>query len=243
MGSYGGVRPYPRRYGGAKPKAKVFLDAMTAARGTAYDAATPTTAVYIENLAIARAIARAWDTNEGLGNIWNARRMGVEMLERWERIYALAVDPDDTLDLRRGRLEVLQLAIGQASIASQIATLLTNALGSVFVAVETIGVGVANIGVPDGSFPFGVVISGCPWFSTVNHLLIRVTQPTGYRDDQFYDAVARIFEIVDPMLPSHMTFDWYRAPQSGTPVVVAGGPSAAGFYLDERNLDESVFDV
>ena len=40
-----------------------------------------------------------------------------------------------------------------------------------------------------------------------------------------------------------MTVDWYRAPELGTPITVSGGPSAAGFYLDERNLNESVFDV
>lgn len=242
MGSYGGFRPYPRRYGGGKPRAKIFRDAIATGRGTAYskDAGT---AVAVENLAIGRAIARAWDTNERLGNIGNAQRMGVEMLERWEAIYSLNVGPDDTLATRRARLEVLQAAIGQASLLSYLTTLLIAALGPVFVAVETIDPSIANIGVPDGTYPFGNVVPGYPWFSTVNHILIRVTQPVGYRDDQFHDAVAQVFEIVDPMLPSHMTFDWYRAPELGAPIAVAGGPSAAGFYLDERNLDESVFDV
>jgi hypothetical protein len=242
MGSYGSLRPYPRRYGGGTPKAKTFLGAMNAARGTAYDTTTGS-AVYVENLAIARAIARAWETNERLGNLWDARRMGTDMVVRWERIYELTPTPSDTWTDRRNRIEVVQAAVGEASLTSRIATLLANALGPVFVAVEAIGVGVANIGVPDGTFPFGNVVPGYPWFSTVNHLLIRVTQPANYRADQFYAAVGQVFDILDPMLPAHLTFDWYRAPEVGAPVSVPGGPSAAGFYLDERNLDESVFDA
>jgi hypothetical protein len=243
MGSYGGFRPYPRRYGGAKPKAKVFLEAMNASRGTAYDTKTATSAVYVENLGIARAIARAWETNERLSYLWDPDRMTVDILVRWEKILALPVAPTDTEPTRRDRLKALSAAIAEESISSLLTTKLQAALGAVFVAVEFIPIALANIGVPDGSYPFGTVKPGYPWHSSVAHILVRVTQPAGYRDDQFYDAVATIASLLDPLLPADMTFDWYRAPEIGAPIVVAGGPSAAGWYLDERNLDESIFDV
>ena len=227
--------------GGGRPRAKLFLDALVAARGTAIDAGNPATVAYVETLAIARALAAAWGTNQRLANQWDARRM-TSMLSRWERIFAIRRDPDDSDVVRRRRVELAQARVGRAAILTTIRAELVGALGEFFVAVEFLSVANAVITVPDGSYPFGVVVPTMPWSSTVSQILIRVQNP-GTAEHEFYEAIGLISDLIEPLIPAWATWLWYRAPQFGAPFDVPGGPSAGGFYLDERNLNESVFRV
>jgi uncharacterized protein YmfQ (DUF2313 family) len=233
---------YPRRMGGGKPTAVLLAESLAAARGTALAASNPTTAVYVETVAIARAIAAAWATNERLGHQWDARRM-TDMLPRWEKIYGLSPSPDDSLNARRLAVEKAQQRVGQAAIPANVQQALIDALGDVFVALEYLTPTAATIHVPDGTYPFGTVAAGFPWYSTVARVFVLVVQPDEQPDRDFYAAVGRVVEILDPLLPAYMTFDWYRAPQVGAPISILGGPTRAGFYLDERNVNESIFDA
>jgi len=228
--------------GGGTPIAKRIFDALVLARGPAVDAGNPQKIAYYETLAEARAIAAAWSTNERLGNQRDARRM-TSMLERWEKIYGLRVDAKDTLAERRTRVAVAQARVGQASLSSAVYNEAVLALGEFFYAIEPTAPTVAQITVPSVSYPWGSVSDGAPWSSTVAHVLIRVQVPTGRADAELYERVAALADALEPMLPAWATWDWYRAPEVGAPVSVVGGPSAGGFYLDERNLNESVFDV
>jgi len=226
--------------GGGKSRVKLIFDSLVAARGTAINAGDSTTVAYVETMAVARAIAAAWNTNQRLANQWDARRMSPAMLVRWERIFALTPDVADSLVIRRARVAQAQARVGTAALYTVILSELTEVLGSVLVAIEFISPTVAHVNAPAGA-PFGAVNPHVPWSSTVAHILVRVQVPTGYADRDFYDAVSLIAGRLEPLLPAWATWNWYRAPETGAPIVVSGGPSAGGFYLDERNLDSSVF--
>lgn len=240
MPAFGGMSPFPLRLGGGRPRVQVVLDGLNADRGDAYNATDRTTTVYVENMAIARAISAAWGTNARLGAIWDANRMSEDILERWEHIFALAPSASDDETTRRDALATKLTAVGSPSIGGILTTALSAALGSAFVAVEHIDYSAASINVPDGTYPWGSV-GASPWSSTVAHILVRMQKPAGWTEGQFYAAAAKVGVVLDPALPAWTTFDFYRpGPISSA---VAGGPSAAGFYLDDAaNLDNEIFD-
>ena len=242
MAAYGGFSPAPRRMGGGKPRSKSILDSLASVRGSAFITTDRSKLVYLELLSIARAISAAWGTNQRLGSLWDARRMDASMLPRWEAIFGLAPAVTDTLVARRARIAKLQASVGRASLTSALAQPLSDALGPVFGGLEFITPANAVVHSPDASYPWGTVAIGSPWYSTVAHILIRVVKPAGYSEADFYSAVAQVSPVMDAYAPAYVTYDWYRAPTTGTPITVAGGPSAAGFYLDETNLDNEVFD-
>ena len=226
--------------GGGTPRTKRILESLIAARGTAIAVGDRTSVAYVETLAVARALAAAWSTNQRLANQWDARRM-TSLLERWESIFAIRSHPDASDASRRHLIELAQARVGRAALLTTISAELTDALGAKFVAVEFISVANAIITAPDGTYPYGIVVADMPWSSTVSQILIRV-QATADETD-FYDSVGLIADRLDSLIPAWANWTWYRAPEFGAPSDVVGGPGAGGFYLDERNLNESVFRV
>ena len=244
--AYGRYHPYPRRFGGnvynGKPLTEVVHASLNAARGPAFNTEDSTTTVWIENFAHARALAiDGWEVNARVSMQWDPQRT-TDMLPRWERIFAIRPSPTATDASRRAELTARWQRFGEISNHARIVTALTNALGSYFVAVEYISLANAVVHVPDASYPWGTVVAGVTWYSTVAHILVRLQNPAGSTEGQFYDAAGLVPQILDPIVSSFVTFDWYRSPSVGTPIAVVGGPSAAGFYLDETNLDNLVFD-
>lgn len=239
MSKFGGMSPYPRKFGGGRPRVQAVLEQLNADRGDAYDATDSSTTVYVENMAIARAISAAWGTNERLGNMWAAERMSDDALLRWEKILALAPGPDDDPAVRRGRVKAIFERFGWGSTAAAISVALEEALSGAFVAVEYIPYALAHILVPDGTYPWGVV-GDVPWSSNTAHVLVRLQKPIGWSEGSFYEAVANIALILEPILPAWCTFNWYRPGPVYAPIT--DGPSAAGFYLDDDfNLDNQIF--
>ena len=113
-----------------------------------------------------------------------------------------------------------------------------------FVAIEYISTANAVIHVPDTSYPWGTVVAGAPWTSTVARILVLLEKPAGYSESDFYAAAAKVAPAIDGLIPAYCTFDWYRGSSAYPAIEVSGGPSRAGFYLDSpENLDNSVFDV
>ena len=240
MPGFGGMTPFPRRFGGGRPRVQDVLETLNGDRGTAFDASNRETTVYVNDMAIARAISAAWGTNTRLGNMWSPMHMSSDVLARWEKILAINPSPESSETERRTYLEALFSNFGQAAISGRINTILEEQLGDVFVAVEYISYANANIYVPDGTYPWGSVLAGAPWSSTTAHILVRLQKPTGYSEADFYEAAGRVIQLLEPVLPAWATIDWYRPGEVSS--VVSGGPSAAGFYLDEpANLDNQVF--
>lgn len=246
--AHGKYHPYPRRFGGGryggKPLLQVVHESLNAQRGAAFDTESETSIASIESLAWARAIVfDGWEVNARLGHQWDAWRT-TDMLPRWERIFKIRPAPGASERARRAVLAGRWSAFGASANHARIVTALERELGDFFVDVEYIDINNAVIHVPDTSYPWGSVVAGVPWYSTVAHLLVRLQKPTGATEAQFYEAAGKVVTTLDPVVSAFATFDWYRAPESGTPIEVSGGPSAAGFYLDnEHNLDNSVFDT
>lgn len=234
----GGFNPYPRRMGGGKPRVQVVLESLAAGRGDAYDGVNRETTVYVENMALARAVSAAWGTNERLSHCWDPARCGEDILARWEKILGLPSLHSLSSSERRARVAALNRFQHQAR-NGDLVELLENNLGDAFVAIEYIPYALAQITVPDGSYPWGTASVTKPWSSSVAHILVRLQKPAGWTEGQFYQAASRVFSLLDPIMPAWATFTWYRAGDvsSSTP----GGPSAAGFYLDNpHNLDNQI---
>jgi hypothetical protein len=242
--AYGGFAPYPRRFGGGRPRLRIVHDALNAARGTALDASDSSTIAWVENMAYARAITfDGYGTNDRLALQWDPDRM-TDMLPRWEKIFGIAPAPSATAADRRAEVRKRWRRFLEASaLHSRLLTKLTSELGAVFSSIEYIDVSVATIYVPDATYPWGTVQPGVPWRSTVAHILVLLVKPDGYSEADFFAAAAKVHPAVDSLLPAWVALDWYRRPASA-PINVSGGPSQAGFYLDDpNNLDTNLLDT
>lgn len=240
---YGGYAPYPRRFGGGRPRLRLVHDALNAARGTALDASNSDTVVWVENMAHARAITfDGYGTNERLGNQNNPDRMTV-MLPRWEKILGIIPSPEATEKERRAEVkERMQRFLDATALHTRILSTLRAELGDVFVQIEYISYANAVINVPDATYPWGTVNVAAPWSSTTALMLVLCQKPAGYSEGDYYTAIARAHPALEQIMPSWMKWNLYRGPQTYPSVSVSGGPSRGGFYFDDPgNMDNCVF--
>ena len=236
MASYGGVSPYPSRAGGGSQRLQRILESLNKGRGTAYDT-TATSNVYVENMAAARILDGMWSVAERMGNQFDPARL-TSSLSRYERMMGLTPGANDSDAARRARIAGVRARFGQLASISYLRSTLAAALGAAFVAVETISPSVAT-----SFWPGGTTSPYTPWSSTIDHILIRTTVPTGWTEGMYQTAVAQVGPAIDGILPAWVTWDVYRPSVAQASVNVTGGPSAAGFFLDDPlNLDNQVFD-
>lgn len=244
MARFGSFAPYPRRFGGGPTRVRATFDSLNEQLHGANGAPPEWSSVrYARNLVVARMLAAAWASARRVGGIRDPWR--TVALDRLERIHRTVPRPGDTEAGRRRRLAALMAREGERITRARIEEMLREALGELFVAVEFIDVDLAVVHVPANTYPWGTVVDGVPWYSTVAHTLVLVEKPAFMTEAEFYDRVAGVHAALDPVVPVWATFDWYRAPlnTSPGPVDVVGGPSMAGFYLDDdHNLDNNVFD-
>ena len=228
---HGGLTPGFERYGGGAPGVKRILEALNAARGSAYDT-TSTSNVYAENLAIARAIAECWSTNARMANQWDANRVS-DFISRWEAIYGIYPLSADTTADRRARIAVAAGRPGKQPNYQDTSDLLRAALGATF--VQIIHTSTTD---PHASIIWpgaGNTTLAVGWSSSVSFVAVLVKQPAGMNDGQFYETIGKMFPILDGVLPAWTTFDWLRRD-------VHGG-NVAGFWLDDLpNIDNEGFD-
>jgi hypothetical protein len=243
MASFGGLAPYPRSLGGGNELLPALVESISSARGS-HISQDPSSNVWVENNACARQIAGIWATNARLGNIWNAHKCPIPVLERWERMLVLVRENDDTEISRRERLARKFALRGRSPDLGLIFEEVQRSIGPMFIEMNTISLSNALQHVPTGSWPWGTNIPETNWSSTTFHLLIRVQNLPGQPEGAFYATMGALVQSLDPILPSWMTFDWYRQPVDYPPINVVGGPSVGGFYLDDTyNLNNSVFDT
>ncbi len=236
MPIHGGLTPGFERYGGGTPALKLIVESLCAQRGTLIDATQPSN-VYLENLANARAIAECWSNNQRMANQWDPARM-TEFIPRWEKILALHPADGETDTERRTRIAIQFARINQSGIYQVVYDALTVLLGDLFVEITTTPSTQAVVWTPSGwsvgtTDPTGVL----NFYSTVAHIVIRVSQPLGMTDGKFYSTVATINPVLDNLLPAWVTWDWSRATNlhiipiasstNATPIVVTTGNLAA----------------
>lgn len=229
----GGLHPQPHVDGGGVPRLERILKALNQARGTAYNTDSDSN-VYVENMALARAINETWDVNQRLANIWDPNRL-TDMLERWEKILAIPRLPDDADATRRAKVAAHLARFGKAANRARLLELLEAELGAVFVALYYIDTDDAVVQWPANGWTD-------QFFSSVAHILVKVEKPSGYTEGDFYAAVAKINPLLDGVLPSWVTWDWYRNGSSHTGTWSTD--TGAGFWLDDDyNLDNQIFDI
>ena len=131
MPNFGGFAPGAERYGGATPTLQRVLESLNANRGSAYNT-TNTSTVWVENMAIARAITDFWDQNQRLSYQNDPFRMTVT-LARWETILGLSPLPTDTPIERRARVQSRFKRTGQRVFTQYVSDQLKAVLGPVFV--------------------------------------------------------------------------------------------------------------
>ena len=152
----GGASPSPERYGAGEginsnvPLVQRIYETISRARGSAYDQSwPPTTAVGVENMAFARAIAfDGWGTNQRLSNECNPSKATVGgLLPRWEAILNCPPNYGDTQPMRQARCGARFALFGKASIAQVVLDAITTALGPIFVGIvhfDPVGAGAQN---------------------------------------------------------------------------------------------------
>jgi uncharacterized protein YmfQ (DUF2313 family) len=238
MPNFGGYSPGAERYGGAVPLLQRVLESLNKARGTAYNTSNTST-VWVENMAIARSIVDVWHQNQRLAYQNDPLRM-TTTLARWESILGINPPPSDTPVERRARVAARFLRNGQRVMQAYVVDQLQAILGPVFVQIIHLDPGVDAV----SWWPLTPSVDpvNVPWYSTVAKLMIKTQTPAGWTEAQYQNAVAGIFPLLDDIMPSWATWDYYRDGAGHSSSSWAKDPSA-GFYLDEQNLNIEVFDI
>ena len=246
MGTYGGFSPQPERYGGGKRRVEYILDALLQSDQaeigldtTPANQSSPPNPVWIEEVATARAINAAWNTNERGANEFDPRKT-MSMLPRWEKIFGIVPLATDSLSVRRARVTFFFQALGKSPTYGQINDDLKY-LGTTPDGQNSAYVGLvhtssatgplyypgspfANPYDPNGTTTFGVSL--VDWWSAVLNLSVQVTQPAGMPGTVFSDLVGAMGAYLDGALPAWMTFCFFQ-------LNYAAGP---GFFLDTPNF-------
>lgn len=240
MPFFGGLSSMPLRCGGQKPVTEVILNSLNTQMGPGYRTEDNQSIVYIRNLTIAKALASCWALNEAIANQGDPLKLTL-FLDRQEKMRGLPVDPTLTDIQRRQRILDLISRTGEDADYQFISDRLQSILGDVFGAIEFIDFAHATIHVPDGTYPWGDVAPGYPWYSTICHILVYTVVPSGWSEGQYRAALGPAKAFLDGVLPAWLTSTLYRAPSIGAPIS-DGGVSHAGIYLDNpQNLDFNIF--
>ena len=178
--SYGGFRPYPERTGGAKPRYQIILESLNAQMGTAYDADSQTSTVYIRNLALARCLADVANLAEKMKNQFDPDRMS-EFIPRWEAIMGIVSGPQDTQTSRKRRIKGRFARIGRQPTRQAILDLLTDEMYPISITLTNDTPATANFGWPYtmgkvyalGTTPPTLVVSGDP--EGTEQLRVKIT--------------------------------------------------------------------
>lgn len=240
MPTNGKYAPQPERYGGLgtqrAPTIKILADALGKSRGTAYDSSQGTT-VEVENWGLARALWESWETNRRLSFVADPFRMTGTVLARWERMLCIAPEPTATEPERRETVQERFGRFGMLADHQEIRDRLAASLGPVFVDLFHVTLAEAVVW-----WPGGTPNVDAPWYSTVCHVVVKTQKPAGYSEADYMAAIALVNDILDPILPAHMTWDWYRNGDGHTGAWATD--TGAGFFLDDdRNLDFEILDA
>lgn len=122
MAFFGGYAPFPLRLGDSGALVKDLNDALNTGRGEGLNTTEMASTVWVENHAIARALAETWQTNERLGLQTDLSK--TTMLDRWEGIFGIVPAPDATDAERRAVLAERQGRAGTPTTIQRIEDLL-----------------------------------------------------------------------------------------------------------------------
>lgn len=246
MPAFGGYTPFPRRFGsgaepgttGNTPLLKRVFQSISAARGSAYSQSLQS-AVGVENMAIARAIAiDGWQRNQKMANEFDPTRCtAAGLMPRWERIFGIVPPYGATEPQRRAALSAAWLRLVTGNWVQAAIDALSTALGPLFV-----GLTFQTPSTALSYWPGGNALAGFPWFSTLMLVSVQLTIPNGYANPQdgspnakWWAATGGVATVLDPLLPAWCTFQFYI-------LSITRNPGHIGFYCDEPNADLEILD-
>jgi hypothetical protein len=240
----GAFNPAPRKHGAERGHIEeVLLEAGLEAGGSAL-ATDVSSFAWAERFAESRCIAYLHHLNQRFANQWDPART-TDFLPRWLRILNVPVLPSDTPVEQRQKLQAKLALWGVKATMQVVQDLMVQVLGPMFVSIvitpsgssavyvgetpanEAYGYSGGGVTVPGGlTIPDGTAL-GLSWYSTIAHIDVIVTQPTGWDEPTFYATVAQLPLWLDDLLPAWVTWNWIR-----------DGSSPGHFILDElHNLD------
>jgi hypothetical protein len=176
-------------------------DAITTAQGSI---------IWIETQAWARALYSIWANNQKMVNQFDPHKM-TDFIGRWATILGVSLLPTDTLQARQNRLAARFNIINKFPTTQAITDLLKGALGPTFLGLLNTTASTAYVQFPGGApITGGVqnVVNG-PWLSDIHELFIEVYHPTYMPDNQFYDNVNQVYNLLNSYVPAYDTFDWF----------------------------------
>lgn len=208
--STGGYQSGPfRTASNADNLIQVMLNVITSARGTAY-ASDRGTVVWIENLAIAKTLADAWETARRFSLQFDPARMSI-FVERWEKILSIIPNPGETMNERRRTIaEKFRLFINPA-LSQAVQDMLAKLIPDIFLNIIYSGTSTATSYVPGGvTIPGGVTLLSGAWYSSIHNLAVRVYQPPSMTELDFYDQANKFRRAFDSYIPAYVTYSWGR---------------------------------
>jgi len=224
---FGGLNPFPFRFGGGPSNQLVIYRSLNEGLGTAFDTTDEST-VTAETSADARAIAAVWSANARLANQMDPAKM-TDFLGRWEDIFDLRPHRNDSDNARRAVVALKFLALS-ASLYGTIEEVAAAIMGSAYIDVLY-----ADLVTGHSSWPGGTPSEPTMWTSSIAHVLVRVVRYdaiVGMTQHEFFDRLRQLKFFLRDYMAAWTTLDWAW---DGS-----GGP---GFYLDEDgNLDGEYFD-
>ncbi len=195
------------------PYAAQWYREMHAARGSAYTTA-PNTLVDLENLAIARMMSACFSRNAEKYTANAVPARADERLDYWVKVLAVPNAPSDPKWLLRQRCAAHYEA-ATAPTPDDISRALTTLLGDAFVELHTYeGTDLDNE--PNPTYwpagfggPSSYSIGGATWMSRRCHLRVEAQQPPGISLQEFLQLMdVQMFQLLDRMLPSWVTWNW-----------------------------------
>jgi len=226
--AFGGLNPFPFRFGGGPSNQLVIYNSLNEGLGTAFDTTAEST-VTAETSADARAIAALWSANARLANQMDPAKM-TDFLGRWEKIFDLRPHRDDSDNARRAVMAIKYLALG-AALYGTIEEVAAAIMGSAYVGVEY-----NDLVTGHSHWPGGTPAEPTMWTSSIAHILVRVVrydEIVGMSLHEFFDRLRQLKSFLRDYMAAWTTADWAW---DGT-----GGP---GFFFDEDwNHDAEAFNV
>ena len=230
MPGYGGLAPYPKRFGSAQGGLlEAITQSLIAARGPLFDPEDTTTIAWAESHAFARAIWEVTETADRARNQFDPTRM-TDFVPRWEGIFGISPLPTANMSDRRKVLAIrFARLLGGLHLGPLYALLAFYAdIGATLKVWRTTDAGVVSHVYQSVSVPSGVTIAADGrWGSSIHQLTIICTQPATMAWAAF---VARMGALEADLFDAVPAWTTYR-------VVKLSTASVLEFKCDEPNVD------
>lgn len=217
---WGGLEPFPKRFGGGESIHSAYLDVIKQSLGSAFTT-NDASLVGARNIAISRMVGAMYMLAEKVRN--NALpATASDSLLSWADRLGVPVRPGDSVtSIRNACIAKYKLPLGatRQNITDSVTTLLSGALLSI---TEFKGISLNSpttrtfwAGINPGPDNFALDSRGA-WISDRCHIVISIQQPANMAfDTMLYLINVQMFGLLDILLPAYCTWSWNLGPYVG----------------------------